>query len=433
MSETERARVDVALELVRDALAPYVDVAMANALGPQWDELLADEDAMRRPNGRRQPVSKNDLAVLLKAIQYRRIAPWWNSSAYVDPRIRSYASELLTLRNMFAHGNDCVNEHARLVDTASRLLQMLDLPVPYELQPEIQVPTNDPRDGVAVAVPEQSPIAMDLFDSEVASLGESGDRVAQLLRRIQELPEILYRQALEDNAAAPGSPAADFVESELAKTVANTASKITGAEVLDLLDETQLLEAEADAHDSSVLKVLALFARLTLLDGAMGLLALSHAFDEILDRSASGAAPEEKREERSARVRAAADRIDQMKKWMDQGPVEHWREVVQLAHKLDDGSPIASSIVVIGSLELLDDPAIESDEALRLLRDSGAHARMLAGMDPGSQYETWVVLFLRREGKLCNDLGLPDEATRAFARADEIIDRYPTADPELVY
>ena len=261
--------------------------------------------------------------------------------------------------------------------------------------------------------------------------------MAQLLRRIQELPEILYRQTLEDHAAATGSPAADFVQSELAKTVDNTARKITGAEVLDLFEETQRLEADGDAHESTVLKVLALFARCTLFDGAMGLLALTYAFNEILDRSkaevAPEAAPEATREERRARASAAADRASQMKRWMDQGPVEHWRELVQLAHHLDDGSTIANSIIVMGSLELLDDPATESDEALRLLRDSGARARMLAGMDPGSQYETWVVLFLRREGKLCNDLGLPDQATRAFARAAEIIDRYPSADPDLVF
>lgn len=87
----------------------------------------------------------------------------------------------------------------------------------------------------------------------------------------------------------------------------------------------------------------------------------------------------------------------------------------------------------MGNLELMDDSTIENDEALRLVRDSIARARMLAAMDPGSPYETWLIWWLRREGKLCNDFGRPDEATRAFARADEIIDRYPTADPDLVY
>ena len=448
MSDTERAKVAQALDLVRGALAAYVDAAMAKAYGAQWDERVADEEATRRPDGRRQHVSKNDLAVLLKVIQYRRIAPWWDSTTYVDPRIRSFASEILTLRNLLAHGNDCVNEHVRLVDTASRLLRMLDLPVPGGLQPPDQTPTNVPSDGVVVAVPAPSPIATALFDSEVARLGESGERVAQMLRRIQELPGLVYRQGLEDFKVDPGSPVADFVRSELNRTSGNTARKITDVEMLDLIDEIHRLEADADADpdalDSPSLKVLALFARGDFLGGAhgaVGLLALLYAVKErtyAMDEAAAliRLAPEEKleeREESSARLRAAGHRVSLVEKWMRQGRVERWREIVQLAHRLDDGSPTANSVIIQGNLELLDDQSIDSDEALRLWRDSSARARMLAGMNPGSEYETVVIHSLRREGELCNDLGRPDEAARAFARADEIIDRYPAADPNLVF
>ena len=437
VSETERARVGQALDLLRDALSAYVDAAMVKAYGPEWDERVADEDAKRRRDGRKQRVSKSDLAVMLKVIQYERIAPWWNSKTYADPRIRSFASEILTLRNLSSHGNDCINEQVRLLDTASRLLQMLDLPVPGGLEPSDQAPTNDPSDGVvAVAVPEQPTVASDLFYREFARLGESGEQVTQMLRRVQELPNLLYRQALEDNEADPGSPEADFVQSELDKTIGNTARKITGAEVLDLLDETHRLEANGDAHNSTVLKVIALFARCQLLDGALGVLALTYALDEVLDCSAPKSPPKEKREEREerfTRLSAAAHRESLVKKWMKPGRAKRWRELVRLAHQLNDGNPTANLVILRGNFVLLDDPEIESDEALRLLRDSSARARMLAGMKPGSEYETWVILFLRREGKLCNDLGRPDEATRAFARADEIIDRYPTADPDLVF
>ena len=416
MSETERARVGQALDLIRDALAAYVDDAMAKAYGPQWDERVADEDAKRRPNGQRHLVSKSDLAVLLKVIQHERIAPWSNSKTHDNLRIRSFASEILTLRNLFAHGNDCVNELVRLVDTASRLLQMLDQTVPSGLQPPDRVLTNDPSDAVAGDNAEQPPIAIDLFDSEVARLGESGERLAEMLRRVAELPITLAGSTLEAALSSVGQAAVGSFQSQQVVIV-----RSIGAEAFCLLEETYRLEADGE-HDSAVQQVLIQLVRCSLFQPLLASAMLADAASIGADSSPS-----------ELDLRAARDRLSLMEKSMGQGPVERWRELVRLAHHLDDGSPIANSVIVMGNFEILDDPAIGSDEALRLLRDSSARARMLAAMDPGSHYDTWVILFLRREGKLCNDLGRPDEATRAFARVDEIVDRYPTADPDLSY
>ena len=366
-------------------------------------------------------------------IQFQRVAPWWHPTTYVDPRIRSFAGEIRTLRNMHAHGNDCVDEHVRLVDTAIRLLQMLDLPIPGGLQPPDRAPTTDPSVGEAIAVLEQPSRALDLYDSELENLGVSGERVGQLLRRAQELPEVLYRQALETYESDPGSPAADYVQSQLDKTIGNAGRKITGAEVLDLLDETFRLETDGNAQESAVLKVLALFARCTLLDGALGLVALNYAMDEAIERFSSESALKVDNGKSPARLSALADQTTMLAELAGQSDAERWLELVRLAHDLNEGSPIANLAIVQGNFKLLEDPAIESEEALRLSRESSASARMLAAMDPGSVYETFVIHSLRNEGKLCNDLGLPDDATRAFARADEIIDRYPTADPPLMH
>lgn len=76
MSDSERIQVGQALESISVALAPYVDEAMVNAYGDDWDEVVAEEDARRRKDGRRFPVSKTDLSVLLKALIHRRIHPW---------------------------------------------------------------------------------------------------------------------------------------------------------------------------------------------------------------------------------------------------------------------------------------------------------------------------------------------------------------------
>lgn len=456
MSEIERERVGQALDLLRDALATCVDDAMALVYGPQWDERVAEEDAQRR-RGRKFPVSKNDLAVLLKAIYFKQIAPWGNVKTY--PRIRSFASEILTLRNLFSHGDDCIHEHSRLLDTANRLLQLLDLPVPGGLEPSVLARKDDLDDRVAVAIAERPGTAIDFFSSELARFGESVEQVNDMLRRVEEIRKAAYRRVLDLSSFEPGSPADDFVQSELAKTVGNTVDKSISSEVLDLLDDTYRLEDEAQEHDSAVLKVAAFFVRCALLNGAQGLALISLAFSEIRDQLDLESTAKEAEQQKYKEARAGLDAEEGRKKlreeWLEesdkhrqrndrllarlklltelvgQPDIERWRELVRLARELNEGDPTSNELILLGNLQLLDDLAIEDDEALELTRDSVARARMLAAMEPGAHYESWLVLLLRREGELYNDRGQSDDAIRAFARADEIIDRYPAADPHL--
>ena len=257
-----------------------------------------------------------------------------------------------------------------------------------------------------------------------------------MLRTAEELHRAAYRKVLESYDFNPGTPDAHFIESQLAETAGETIGKPLGAQVLKLIDETHRLEAAETAPNAAVLHVLALYVRCVLSDGAQGVLTLTLAIKEISDWVGPEPTAEADREERAKRVdrlRTAADQLKLLTEMAGQSRVERWREIVQLAHQMNEGDPIANSLIILGNLTLLDDLPIEDDDALPLTRDSSARARFLAGMDPGSHYETWVAVFLRREGKLCNDLGRPDEASRAFARADEIIDRYPTADPDLIY
>jgi hypothetical protein len=196
-----------------------------------------------------------------------------------------------------------------------------------------------------------------------------------------------------------------------------------GAESFDLLEETYRLEADGE-HDSTAQKVLIQLIRCLILEPLLHLALLSYVGHVPTDPLA----PE---------FRAALDRMihrtNLMEKWEGQGQRERWRELARLAHQLDESSAIASGAIVLANDALLSDPKVEGDEALRLVRESIAYERMIAAMDPGTFNETYLVMDLRREGRLCNDLGRSDEATRAFARADEIIDRYPVADPGLVF
>lgn len=285
---------------------------MVKAYGPQWDERVADEDAKRRPDGRKQRLSKSDLAVMLKVIQHKRIAPWWNSKTYTDPRIRSFASEILTLRNLFSHGNDCINEHVRLLDTASRLLQLLGLPGPGGLEPPDWAATKDPSDGLAIAVPGEPPIAIDLFDREVARLGESGKRLAEMLRRVNDLQLDLYGATLGADVSSVGhSEAADLFHSQQ-RIILHT----IGAEVFDLLDETYRLQSDGE-HDLTLIQVLVLLVRCQLFGPMLASVALAYTAVEIADSSDSAAAfeleselePElESEERRRRRARPPAER-----------------------------------------------------------------------------------------------------------------------------
>lgn len=428
MDQTERVMVGQSLDLLRDALLDYVDAAMKEAYGLNWDERVANEDAKRRPNNRKQPVSKSDLAVMLKVIQHERIAPWGKSTTYVDPRIRSFATEILTLRNLFSHGNECINEHVRLLDTASRFLQLLALQVPAGLETPDRTSMGPAHDG-AVDVHEESSLARDLFNEEISRLGEPVRRLAEIFNRTSEL-ELVLDKTLDADESNEQQTEAEILQNKLLNVIVTT-----GAEVFDLLGETYRLKSDGQ-NDSPVQKVLIQLVLCKLLNSSL----LQSALLGYLASSggSTGADLPEPVQELKLLLGLDPDKLH-----TDQGRLsllETWgsrrnepsRELIRLAQHLPEGSPIAHTVIIIGSLQLLSNPALDSDEEIQLLRDSSASARILATMRPGTEYESLVVVFLRHEGRVCNDLERWEEATRAFARADEIIDRYPVADPDLV-
>lgn len=404
MTDTDRARVGRALDLIRDALAPYVDSAMTTAYSANWDDRIATEDAKRRASGRRYPVSKTDLAVLLKVLQHERLAPWWDPRSDPAGRIRSFASELLTLRNLYAHGDECSGEHDRLLDTAGRLLRMLGLPIPGGLEPNAV-------NSEAPAIPAPTPLS--IYDSrladEVHRLGPTGVRLAEIWTRYAAIADCYVTGLLDPLAVADGrsEPGRGLID-EL------------GPEVLDLLDETEAIEGRVDDH-SIALRAYVLATRAQLVD-----FPLRDVTVGFLVRSAERY---EKDADSGIEINPFIDRINRFTELLE-GRVALWSEVVALARQLNDGELLPNILVVLGNFEL-ENPS-DPDDALRLTRDSVERARLLAAIDPGSDGETTLVRLLRREGALCNDLGRSDEAIRAFARADEIIDRYPTADPELM-
>ena len=411
MTDTDRAKVGRALDLIRDALAPYVDTGMTAAYGTRWNDRIAAEDAKRRASGKRYPVSKTDLAVLLKVIQHERIAPWWDPQADPAGRIRSFASELLTLRNLYAHGDECKGEHHRLLDTAGRLLQMLRLPIPEALKPEQSSSAVDPETPAISAPTSLSAYDSQLLD-EVLRLGPIGKRLAKIWTRIGTITSSFL-------TGLQGPPALADRRSEQNEQVANLIDQL-GPEVLDLIDETEAIEGGVDDH-SIALRAYVLATRAQLVDFPLRDVAVG-----FLVRSAERY---EKAADSGIETNPFVDRIDRFTELLE-GRVERWREVVVLARKLNDGELLPNILIVMGNFEM--ETPSDPEETLRLVRDSVERARLLAAIDPGSSRETTLVQLLRREGALCNDLGRSDEAIRAFARADEIIDRYPTADPDLM-
>jgi hypothetical protein len=360
---------------------------MEAAYGDRWNDRIADEDAKRRPNGRRYPVAKTDLAVLLKVIQFERIEPW-AGAARPDPRIRSYASEILTLRNMWAHGEDCIGEHARLRDTASRFLRLLDLEVPAALATNVKQPASETTDIVPTDLPPGD------FEREIRGLGPEGERLGALLAEMTQLVSRIGASADRDDMA------------------------VVGADVVRILDETESLGSDA-AYQTASLQALIRFIRVAILGNELIRLALVAYVVNL---------PEPTTNEGFAE---AAEQLERFTAWKMVDAEKLNRETIHTASQMPEGSIIASTIILTCDLDLSNDPNVEPEDKLELLRDASARARMLAAMEPGSSWETYTALLLRREGKLCNDLGRSDEAIRAFARADEIIDRYPAADPDI--
>lgn len=398
VTDTDRARVGRALDLIRDVLAPYVDAAMTTAHGAKWDERIASEDARRRASGRKYPVSKTDLSVLLKVIQHERIAPWAGTQSDPAGRIRSFASELLTLRNLYAHGDECLGEHDRLLDTAGRLLRMLGLPMPDGLDPEQPSSTADSQTA-AIAELSQFSIYDQQLLNEVERLGPAGWRLQEIGARAFEISEIKVGRL----AVANG----DY--DQMKQALINFVDEF-GPESLDLIDETESIMSRLD-------------------DTAIALRAFAlHTLDSVLWSMPDTAAIYLGRNQSRFQEEAFLDRLRWLTKHRE-SVVERSREIARLARQLNDGEVLPN--IMIGSANFMLEIDSDPEEVLRLRRDTVERIRLLAAIDPGSDREGMLVRALRREGEQCNDMGRTDEAVRAFARADEIVDRYPTADPGL--
>jgi tetratricopeptide (TPR) repeat protein len=329
---------------------------------------------------------------------------------------------------------------------AYRLLSLLGLAVPSGLEPLNRVAVNVPVEVAAAAERPQAPT--NLFGAEVARLGESGGRLAEILARAFELSRALDQHGRQGFLALdPENPDFDTFLSRLIE-----AYESIGAEVIELLAETNQLEADRAELGDDVLDVLTTWVRCELSSHPLGLAARSHASTLELTRLA-----DERR------------RLDSLDKWVEQrdrdnappeseppnfdearlaevrhmiafvdGHSDRWQEMIRLASQLDEANPLANLSIVRadlalagGSMETGPEGGWNS-EALPFVRDAIARLRLEAGREPGSVFETSLVFALRVEGEICNDLGRTDEAIQAFARADEIVDRYPAADPAFL-
>ena len=426
MTGSERVRVLEALDLIRDVLKEYVDGAMVKAFGQQWDDHVSNENAKRRSDGRKFAVSKNDLAVQLKAIQFERIEPWASKRTY--QRVRGYVGEILTVRNLVSHGDECVGELERLIDTATRMLQSLGLTVPQGLEASTliqEAPASEPIVTALVGLtPTIEGVDGTAFPEELEPLGEAGLRASRIFVRAEMIgaeiksilePLILAGEAAERSSAVRGT-------FDLA------------AEAFELLEETYVLE-EHDDLGSPMGQLLVRFARYALTEPLLQAAMLAYISQGLSEALGSGSG--EGREDLGAAAdkRAEADaRLQRFDEITSERPrIELLREILALARSVPSSGSFAALVIVTSSMDVLRDESVTATESLQIVRDCVARCRLLATREPGSVYETYTAMFLRKEGKLYNDLDLPEEALKAFARADEIIDRFPTAEPELVF
>jgi HEPN superfamily Swt1-like protein len=114
-----------ALELLRDGLIPFVERELAARIGPEWLRRLdaARERALPRTSGGR--VAWDSQALLKVMIDN------WQSVFRLSLRHleRSWSSELLDIRNRFAHEQPFNSEDThRALDTAQRLLIAVSAP-----------------------------------------------------------------------------------------------------------------------------------------------------------------------------------------------------------------------------------------------------------------------------------------------------------------
>lgn len=119
MAMNNRERVGKALEYLSEGLIDLVDEVMTREKGAEWNEVWARELATRHGTSVRE-MSKNDVQTQLKAIVFHRQA-FKNELSYAQ---QSYASELLDVRNAWAHHTAISSDDAlRALDTTARLLE----------------------------------------------------------------------------------------------------------------------------------------------------------------------------------------------------------------------------------------------------------------------------------------------------------------------
>lgn len=428
---------------------------MVSAYGEPWDDLVAEEDAKRRKDGRRFPVRKNDLAVMLKVLIHRRIEPWSSLREY--QRLRAFASEILTLRNLHAHGDDCDDEANRLIDTAGRMLTLLGIPVPQELQtPRLDLARTPASDVSVHLTAQQPPYPLpSRADAEVAHLGEVGEQVGAIFLKATQLEQTLS-SALHDLLAAldPEAPDLDTFSRELGSRMVST-----GEEAIGLLADLERIEIAGTEPKDPVLALLFLLTRRQLTTGLREEIE-AHRMDllgqqiEPLRRSSQrlhesylaaleSENPNEALDsltdwdpEEDPDVRRLEERLAEVDRLVGaMGSDSFSQAIQQVAAQLGEASPLANMALVMDSMDAAwsskDEDGHWTREALPHLGDAISRLRFEAGMEPGTSKESFLVRVLRLEGEVYNDIGQPEGALQSFARAAEIVDRYPSADPDL--
>ena len=123
MAPTNRELMTRGFELLSEGLEPFVDDALTAADGENWDVMWGETETRR--NGRPFTVSKEDVAIQLKALALR----WRDFGNSLTRTQRNYASELWEYRNQWAHSPRMTSEDTlRALDSMERLLRTVDAP-----------------------------------------------------------------------------------------------------------------------------------------------------------------------------------------------------------------------------------------------------------------------------------------------------------------
>lgn len=120
MSKSNRQYIFDALELLPEALKPFVETRLSASISGHWQGAVRDRvDSLRVSNGE----IEWDLPGLLKAMM-----SYWGDAfkAVLGPTERAYVSEILEIRNRFAHDNPfSYDDTERALDTVKRLLEAI--------------------------------------------------------------------------------------------------------------------------------------------------------------------------------------------------------------------------------------------------------------------------------------------------------------------